>query len=109
MISINEIRERIAALKINPAIRKVIVFGSYARGNTSKKSDMDLVVIMETDKRFLDRYELCDQFYDIFDIGLDILPYTEAEFSRISHRPFIKRIIKEGVVVYESWEKPVRT
>ncbi len=90
------------ALNKSPAISKVILFGSFARGDVSRKSDMDLVVIMDTDKRFLDRYELCDQLYDIFDTGLDIFPYTEAEFSRISHRPFIKSIIKEGVVVYES-------
>lgn len=62
---------------------------------------MDFVVIMDTDKRFLDRYDLCDEFYDLFKTGLDILPYTPEEFTRISHRPFIKTIIKEGITVYE--------
>ena len=101
MIAVDEIRERLNVLKENKAIRKVILFSSYARGDVSRRSDMDLVVIMATDKRFFDRYDLCDQLYDIFDTGLDILPYTEQEFSRISHRPFIKSIIKEGIVVYE--------
>jgi hypothetical protein len=36
---------------------------------------MDLVVIMDTDKRFFDRYELCDRLYDMFDTGLDIFLY----------------------------------
>ena len=102
MISIDGIREKLKALKENKAIRKVILFGSHARGDVSRKSDMDLVVIMDTDKRFFDRYDLCDELYDIFDTGLDILPYTEEELSRISHRPFIKTIINEGIVVYES-------
>ena len=102
MLSIDEIKKKLAVLKENPVIRKVVLFGSYARGDVSRKSDMDLVVIMKTNKRFFDRYEFCDQLYDIFNTGLDILPYTEEEFSRISHRPFIKAIIKEGIVVYES-------
>lgn len=99
---IDEIKEKLGALKANSAIRKVILFGSFARRDASRKSDMDLVVIMDTDKRFLDRYDLCDQLYEYFDTGLDILPYTEKEFSSISHRPFIKSILKEGIVVYES-------
>lgn len=102
MMSIGEIREKLTVLKDNKAIRKIILFGSYARGDVSRRSDMDMVVIMDTDKRFFDRYELCDRLYDIFDTGLDIFPYTEEEFSRISHRPFIKTIKKEGVLVYES-------
>jgi predicted nucleotidyltransferase len=102
MISINEIKKKLTVLKENPVIRKVVLFGSYARGDASRKSDMDLVVIMNTNKRFFDRYELCDRLYEIFNTGLDIFPYTEEEFSRISHRPFIKTIIKEGIVVYES-------
>jgi predicted nucleotidyltransferase len=102
MISINEIKRKLTVLNENQVIRKVVLFGSYARGDASRKSDMDLVVIMNTNKRFFDRFELCDRLYDIFNTGLDIFPYTEEEFSRISHRPFIKTIIKEGIVVYES-------
>jgi uncharacterized protein len=102
MMSIEEISKKLESLRQNKAILKVILFGSYARGEVSRKSDMDLVVIMDTDKRFFDRYEQCNELYDIFDAGLDLLPYTQEEFSRISHRSFIKTIIEEGVVVYES-------
>ena len=99
--AVDEIRRKLQTLRANKAIRRVILFGSYARGDESRRSDMDMAVIMDTDKRFFDRYDLCDELYDLFDTGLDIFPYTEEEFARISHRPFIKTIIKEGVVVYE--------
>jgi uncharacterized protein len=102
MMSINEIREKLSVLKENHDIHKVILFGSYARGDATRKSDMDMVVIMDTDKRFFDRYDILNRFYTLFKTGLDLLPYTEEEFSRISHRSFIKSIIKEGIVVYES-------
>jgi predicted nucleotidyltransferase len=64
MMSINEIREKLSVLKQNRDIHKVILFGSYARGDVTRKSDMDMVVIMDTNKRFFDRYELLDSLYD---------------------------------------------
>jgi len=102
MISLYEIKEKLKVLNKNDYIRKVILFGSYAKGDVSRKSDMDLVVIMETDKRFFDRFELCNDLYDLFDTGIDLLPYTREEFDNISHRHFIKTIINEGIVVHES-------
>ena len=102
MTGIDELREKLAVPRGDPVIRKIILFGSFARGDESKRSDMDLVVIMDTDLRFFDRVDLCNALYGIFDTGLDILPYTATEFSKISHRPFIKNIIDEGVVIYES-------
>ena len=47
-------------------------------------------------------YDQLELLYGMFDVSLDILPYTEDEFSRISHRAFIKTILREGIVVYES-------
>ena len=38
-------------------IQKAILFGSLARGNATRRSDVDLILIQQTDKRFLDRYE----------------------------------------------------
>ncbi|MDZ7262577.1 MAG: nucleotidyltransferase domain-containing protein [candidate division KSB1 bacterium] len=32
---------------------KIILFGSYARGEVDESSDVDFVVIKKTDKRFL--------------------------------------------------------
>ncbi len=102
MITVNEIKSRLKPLNQNKFIRKVILFGSYAKGDVSRKSDIDLVVIMDTDKRFFDRFELCNELYDLFDTSLDILPYTLSEFNQISHRGFIKSIIRGGIVVHES-------
>ena len=36
-------------------IQKAIVFGSFARGEATRRSDLDLILVQETGKRFLDR------------------------------------------------------
>jgi uncharacterized protein len=85
-------------------ILKAVVFGSFARGEPSRRSDLDLMLIQETDKRFLDRYQ--GIYGDITDLvrgrGVDLLIYTPEELDRMSGRRFIQTILKEGLVIYES-------
>jgi len=82
---------------------RVILFGSAARGDTDPYSDIDLIVIKNTTRRFLDRLE---RVYELLqgEFALDALVYTPGEFSALQARenPFIERILKEGVTIYES-------
>ena len=68
-------------LRAAGAIRAV-AFGSYARGVADAWSDLDLVVVMETDLPRLERGRLLDDLYDALPVSLDILVYTPAEFER---------------------------
>jgi predicted nucleotidyltransferase len=82
--------------------QRVILFGSWARGDEDEHSDLDLVIIKETQERFLDRlkrvYELVKPAF-----AMDVLVYTPQEFAKMQKRdnPFIEMVIKEGVVIYE--------
>lgn len=85
-------------------IRKAILFGSLARGEATKHSDADLILIQETDKRFWDRYDGL-----LFALGqaagkyaVDVLIYTPRELENIKHRAFIHRALQEGIILYES-------
>jgi len=83
-------------------VLKAIVFGSYARKTNTRKSDLDLILVMDTEKRFFERYDSIHDMYDsLKGISADVLIYTPEELKRISHRPFIRRALKEGKVVYE--------
>ena len=83
-------------------VLKAVVFGSTARATRSKKSDLDLMIVMKSDKRFFDRY---DDFHDIYDAikgqSVDMLIYTPEELDRISGRNFIQKILSEGKTIYE--------
>ena len=86
--------------KINPL--KIILFGSWCRDEEDKYSDVDIIVIYETKKRFLDRLKELYLMWDI-PVAFDILAYTPAEFERMlkEENPFIKKISREGEVIYE--------
>jgi predicted nucleotidyltransferase len=82
--------------------RKAYLFGSLSKGTQTRKSDVDLMIITETDKRFFDRYDDYERIQQILtDRSVDMLIYTSDEIANISHRVFIKRILEEGEVVYE--------
>ncbi len=82
-------------------VKKVILFGSHAKSDESKKSDFDLVLIYDTAKRFFDRYEDFSDLYPIFNDRLDLFLYTPSEWIMMSNRKFIQSINKTGIVIYE--------
>lgn len=83
---------------------KIILFGSYARGEIDEYSDIDLVVIKNTDKKFLERIIEVTKLIGKNDSGhVDVFVYTPEEFQRMidSGNPFIENVLKEGKIVYE--------
>ena len=81
---------------------KIIVFGSYSTGQVREWSDLDMVIVKETEARFLDRSR---QVLLLLKpkVGLDVLVYTPQEFEQLSReRAFVRReIVDKGKVIYE--------
>lgn len=83
---------------------KIILFGSYARGEADEYSDLDLVVIKPTDQRFIDRLIETARCLDN-DLGkVDVFVYTPEELEEMkqSGNPFIEQVLAEGIVIYEA-------
>jgi predicted nucleotidyltransferase len=80
----------------------IVLFGSFAQGHLGEWSDLDLVVIAETDLPF---YQRLDQVFRSVQpkVGLDVLVYTPDEWAELSAtRPFVQEeVIKKGRVLYE--------
>ncbi|GAW93084.1 nucleotidyltransferase domain-containing protein [Calderihabitans maritimus] len=83
---------------------KIILFGSMADGRVNKYSDIDLVVVMDTDMRFMDRLLFLAKLTNP-QVGVDFLVYTPNEFRKMLEQGnlFLKEeVLKKGVVVYDS-------
>lgn len=81
---------------------KIILYGSATHGKVKRWSDLDIVVIKNTSRRFYDRIG------DLLgvtkpDVAVDFLVYTPQEFTdmqKYSH--FItQEVIQKGEVVYD--------
>jgi len=101
-MNIEEISRRLKPIFKKNNVEKVIVFGSGARGTHTRRSDLDLLIVLKTDKRFFARYEDFEEIgYLLKGRNVDMLIYSPEELENISHRKFIKTILSEGRIVYE--------
>jgi predicted nucleotidyltransferase len=101
-INSSEIERIISSLILyNP--ERIILFGSAARGDTDEYSDIDLIVIKNTDQRFVQRLINVTKYLPE-DATVDVLVYTPDEIEAMVEEgnPFILKALAEGIVLYEN-------
>lgn len=82
---------------------KIILFGSLVSGKIHEWSDIDLAIVKNTRKRFIDRgYEVA--LLTDPEIAIDFFVYTPEEFKEMQkNNYFIKEeMVKKGEVLYET-------
>ena len=83
---------------------KIILFGSYAYGNPTPDSDVDLLIIMKTDAKQTERYLAVSRVLSPRLFPVDIIVKTPAEVrNALSNKEnfFIREIILRGKTLYE--------
>lgn len=107
-ISIPALKKRLTPVFQRYGVQKAFVFGSVARGEASSRSDVDLIIIQPTTRRFFDRYDglLLDMNIAVRDEPVEAFIYTPEELAAMQQRPFIKKALAEGCIIYERHQKP---
>ncbi len=96
-------------LTVNPL--KIILFGSYANSLFDKESDVDIVVILDTqiipntyDQKLELKVQVRDSIYDLSrQIPIDLIVYTNGEFEVLKKQrtSFYNEIMDTGKIIYE--------
>lgn len=90
----------VSTLSRRPEVQRVILFGSYARGQADLLTDLDLLVVMESPLDFVARTAAL--YRDLGStVDMDLLVYTPEEIERLGRRGFLRRVLAEGKVLYE--------
>jgi len=98
---LQKIVERIVAVA-QPS--RVILFGSYGRGDVAEGSDLDFMVILpEVSDKYTEMIRLHKAVGSV-GTGVDVLVYSEAEYARRSQVPgtVLYWARKEGRALYEA-------
>lgn len=97
---LNQIRDTIVA-RLHP--RRVVLFGSRARGEARPDSDIDLLIEMDTDRTPPERAVEVSALFGLRPWSLDVVVYTPAEVARLRGvcGTLLSRIESEGRVLYE--------
>jgi predicted nucleotidyltransferase len=84
--------------------RKIILFGSYARGQVDRESDLDVLVVVEDNvvNPRAESVRLRDTVEDI-DMAMDILVVPESRFEALHDVPGLiyREACEHGPIVYE--------
>ena len=82
---------------------KIILFGSYANGSPTPDSDVDLMVVVESDLPPTQRYLAVSRLLDPRPFPLDLLVKRPDEIHRDLQAGnfFIRDIMSQGRVLYE--------
>lgn len=82
---------------------KIILFGSLVKGEIHEWSDIDLVIIKNTDKRFIDRLHEV-HLMTMPKVGVNFIVYTPKETQEMQRQNryfFVKEVLNKGTVLYE--------
>jgi predicted nucleotidyltransferase len=82
---------------------KIILFGSYAFGNPTPDSDLDLLVIVNTEDRPPERTLAVSRLLRPRPFPMDILVRTPQEVAIELEKEgdFMQEVISQGMVIYE--------
>ena len=81
----------------------IMAFGGYARGEHDSDSELDLLVIMQTEKAFAEQTVEVDSIFGLRDGATDMVIYTPEEFNQQQHvwGTLAARLKAEGKILYE--------
>ena len=103
----DEIQEFVKAIQklLGIMLKKVILYGSYARGDYNKQSDVDIMILTDLSFEEIENYrdKISDIAYDIeLKTGIILSPVIkniEKYNSKVNYIPFYKNVEKDGVVL----------
>lgn len=102
---INDFLKKVETV-LGSRLRKIILYGSYARGDYNKSSDIDIMILTDLNNVEIEQYRntISDIAFDIeLETGFIISPLIkniEKYNDRIDVVPFYMNVNKEGVILH---------
>lgn len=83
--------------------RAAYLVGSRARGTADEHSDIDVIIIAESDRPEVERFKDYLPAIMAARVGVDLLVYTPDEFDRLrsEERPFLMHALDGAKLIHE--------
>jgi len=94
-----DLRNRIMPIVMKRKLKRVVLFGSRARGDNSENSDYDFYIDAPDVKSLFDLGGLYIDFENELQKDVDIVMVPD-EYTKIK-QSLLENIVEEGIVIYE--------
>jgi predicted nucleotidyltransferase len=83
--------------------RAAYLIGSRARGTADQHSDIDLIIVAESDRPEVERFKDYLPAIVASPVGVDLFIYTPEEFERLrdEERPFLMHALADAKLIHE--------
>ena len=95
--TIEEIKDNLNKLLGNTDVEKVVLFGSYAKQEATKESDIDLLIDSNGKLKGFKLFSLISKIENLFKKDVDAF----EKFEIISNSKIDKEIKETGIIIYE--------
>jgi len=103
MVSDEIIQQIVDVITTHLSPRRVILFGSYARGEVGPDSDLDLFIELDPPLPARGRSSQIKRLFDPYPGPMDIVVYSPEEVAYWKQAPasLVATVLREGRVLYE--------
>ena len=100
MLSIDEIKRRISPICQKYSVSEAFLFGSYARGDATEDSDVDIRVVVQKPFGLLALNRLNDDFEAALQKQVDVITHIPKKDTLLFCQNLASNLSREGVRVY---------
>ena len=96
----------IETLKQYFKVKLIVLFGSYAKGNSKKYSDIDIAVFVEKDENefdYLEKSALLLKLVRKIDVRIEPTLFYSEELKDYEKASFVNEILTTGEIIYQNW------
>jgi len=102
-LAIDELKQNLDERKNNP-VKMLKLFGSKARGDDKRGSDIDLFVLSEDEKKARDfLYDISEKILEKYNAVMSFIVYSSERYyeHRMRGSLFIRQIEREGSLIWK--------
>ncbi|OHB50923.1 MAG: hypothetical protein A2106_02360 [Planctomycetes bacterium GWF2_40_8] len=95
----------IETLKQYFKVKLIVLFGSYAKGNSKKYSDIDIAVFVEKDENefdYLEKSALLLKLVRKIDVRIEPTLFYSEELKDYEKASFVNEILTTGEIIYQN-------
>ena len=95
--TINEIKEKLFPIFNAISVERAILFGSYAKENPTRTSDVDILIDSKGKIRGIDFFGVLEDITEALSVPVDLIEASQIiDGSRVQ-----REILETGIVIYE--------